>query len=314
MTPAPAIAACRVRACAKVNLDLRVLGVRPDGYHHLATVFQSIDLADELHIEILPRQGVRPGAHAGPSISCTDPRVPCDDRNLVWRAAELLCRRLDIEVPTLHVSIEKRIPPEAGLGGGSADAAAMLLGLNAMLGAPATVERLVDVAAALGADVPFMLMGGTALGTGRGDVLHSLPDLPPHEVVIVHPGFGVPTADAYRWFDAAGGGQGITPAWPVAASEWTWALDACRNDLQPPVFSRHPELARVVETLRRDGARLAAMTGSGSALFGLFAPGGKAGEAARGLARPGRFVAMSRTVGRTDFDQLTRPVLAAGLR
>ena len=305
MTPAPPIPACRVRACAKVNLDLRVLGVRPDGYHDLATVFQSVDLTDELRIE--------PGRHEGIVITCSDPRVPRDERNLVWRAAHLLCRELDVELPALQISIEKRIPAEAGLGGGSADAAAMLLGLNAMLGTPAPVEGLLDFAAVLGADVPFMLMGGTALGTGRGDVLHSLPDLPPHEVVIVHPGYGVSTAEAYRWLDEMGAGEGTVPEWPARTSGWSRALEACRNDLQSPVFGRHPELAGVVEALRCDGARLAAMTGSGSAIFGLFAPGDDAAGAAQRLAGTGRVVVTARTLGKADFDRLTRPVLTAAL-
>lgn len=306
MTPATALPACRVNAFAKLNLDLRVLGVRPDGYHELATVFQSVDLGDVLHIES--------GGSGGIEIACSDPRVPRDDRNLVSRAAHHLCRALELEVPDLRVRIDKTIPTQAGLGGGSANAAAMLTGLNAMLGKPASPLRLTAVAVTLGADVPFMLLGGAALGTGRGDILRPLPDLPLYEVVIVHPGFGVSTAEAYRWFDQARRVEAPSPVWPTTSTGWGEALAACTNDLEAPVASRHPEIAGLVRTLRAGGARLAAMTGSGSGVFGLFAPGEAAAQVARRIAGAGRFVTIARTLGKAEFDRLTLPALVSGDR
>lgn len=293
--------ACRVTACAKLNLDLRVLAVRPDGYHALATVFQSIELGDVLHIT--------PGGPRDLELSCSDAGVPCDERNLAWRAAQALRRALGIDLPPLRVRIDKVIPAEAGLGGGSADAAAMLAGLNAMLGLRASRDDLASVAATVGADVPFMLLGGTVLGTGRGDVLHPLPDLPPHEVVVVHPGFGVSTREAYGWFDEGGPPENMAPVWPKTSAGWGPVLPACRNDLQPAVCRRHPAIAELVDALTSQGAQLAAMTGSGSAVFGLFPVGGPARDIAARLAGGGRFVTVARTLGRAEFDRVTRPVL-----
>src|SRR4030095_9235707 len=184
-----------VRAHAKINLDLRVLGTRPDGFHELRTVFQALALHDT--VECIPREG--PFA-----IECDAAGVPLDRANLVWRAADALWRSLrrDGPVRDVLVRIQKRIPLQGGLGGGSTDAAATLLGLTHAWRVPVRGNQLVDVASTLGADVAFFLSGGTALGLGRGDEIYSLADLPRHWVVLLIPGFGVATVDAYGWYDA----------------------------------------------------------------------------------------------------------------
>ena len=184
-------------AFAKINLDLRVLGVRPDGYHDLRTVFQSLALHDVLTFT----------RRTGPfTIECDDPTLPVDRRNLVWKAASLLWRtvgRRRGETPRdVVVGLRKRIPQAAGLGGGSADAAMTLLALSRLWDLDVDLPTLSRLAARLGADVPFFLVGGTALGLGRGDDIYPLADLPRTHVVIVRPRFGVSTTDAYGWYDA----------------------------------------------------------------------------------------------------------------
>src|SRR3954453_13297038 len=251
------------RAHAKVNLDLRVLGTRADGFHELRTVFQTIELHDTLTcIE-------QPGAFA---LRCRTPGVPLDDSNLVWRAGASLWTALgrEGEPRDTRVTIDKIIPMQAGLGGGSADAAAALLGLG-RLGGGVPLTLLREVAAGIGADVAFFLSGGTALGLGRGEEIYPLVDMPPHFLVIARPPFGVSTAEAYAWYDedrAAGLRevrelQLLPVPWPSRAAQMI-------NDLEPPVMRRHQEIGALKAQLRELGAMAAAMSGSGSAVFGLF--------------------------------------------
>jgi 4-diphosphocytidyl-2-C-methyl-D-erythritol kinase len=256
---------------------LRVLATRTDGYHELATVFQTLALHDVLTIR---------AAEEGVTIACSDPGVPTDRRNLVWRAVELLRREAGSAAPHAGVAIDllKHIPSEAGLGGGSSDAAAALVGVTALWGLEPGRDVLVRLARELGADVPFFLRGGTALGVARGDELVPLPPLPVLPVVVARPAFGVSTAEAFRWFDEDARGGGSSPeAWPAEASGWVGALARCRNDLEGPVTARHPEIGRIVGALRARGARLAAMSGSGSASFGLFDDAAAARAAAEAL-------------------------------
>lgn len=255
----------RVRAHAKINLDLRVLGTRPDGFHELRTVFQAIGLHDS--VECVAREG--PFA-----IECDVAGVPLDRANLSWRAAETLWRSARRTGPLRDVLVRltKRIPLQAGLGGGSADAAATLLGLLKLWRLPVRPSQLTDVAATLGSDVPFFLSGGTALGLGRGDEVYPLADLPRHWIVLLVPGFGVSSADAYRWYDdereASGGAnrrepQYVPGPWPSRAAQMI-------NDLEAAIARHHPEIDQMRAALRRSGALAAAMTGSGSTVFGLF--------------------------------------------
>jgi 4-diphosphocytidyl-2-C-methyl-D-erythritol kinase len=291
-----------VRAHAKVNLDLRVLGSRPDGFHELRTVFQTIELHDTLTcLE-------RPGPFA---LKCRTPGVPLDDSNLVWRAAAALWKALGRagDPQDSAVSIEKAIPMEAGLGGGSADAAAALSALGRLWGGvPVTLLR--EVASGIGADVAFFLAGGTALGLGRGEEIYPLVDLPPHWIVIVRPPFGVSTAEAYGWYDedrAAGLKEDprelqILPVpWPTRAAQMI-------NDLEPPVVRRHPEIQAVKAALRDAGAVAAAMSGSGSAVFGLFRSRAAADKVIRPLSRGGARAVLTRTLTRAEYERRARPV------
>src|SRR5262245_46690882 len=231
-------------AHAKINLDLRVLGVRPDGYHDLRTVFQSLALHDTLTFT------GRPGRFR---IECDDPTLPIDRRNLIWKAASLLWRTMSRrrgDIPRdVVVQLRKRVPAKAGLGGGSADAAIALVGCAQAWQLDVDPPTLNRLAARIGADVPFFLNGGTVLGLGRGDDLYPLVDLPRTEVVIVRPRFGVSTVEAYGWYDREPrravreiGRRVLHEKWP----EWASGL---RNDLEPAVIRHHPTIAQIKSAL-----------------------------------------------------------------
>jgi 4-diphosphocytidyl-2-C-methyl-D-erythritol kinase len=290
-----------VRAHAKVNLDLRVLGVRADGYHELRTVFQSIELHDTLVC------ADRPGPF---TLKCRVAGIPLDSENLIWKAAAALWTALGRpgDVRDTTVTIDKRIPVQAGLGGGSADAAAALAALARLWGgAPMTLLR--EVGVRVGADVPFFLAGGTALGLGRGEEIYPLVDLPPHWVVIVRPPFGVSTAEAYSWYDddrAAGLREvrelQILPVpWPSRAAQMI-------NDLEPPVLRRHPEIGTLKAQLKEAGAIASAMSGSGSAVFGLFRTRAGAERVVKPLSRNGARASVTRTLSRGEYERRARPI------
>ncbi|HQZ39728.1 MAG TPA: 4-(cytidine 5'-diphospho)-2-C-methyl-D-erythritol kinase [Vicinamibacterales bacterium] len=293
-----------LRACAKVNLDLRVLGLRPDGYHDLRTVFQSIALADTVTLRTT----------RGPfELTCDDPGVPTDRRNLVWKAASLLWRlaRLGRGQPrNVAIHLAKRIPAAAGLGGGSADAAVTLAGLNRLWRLGLDETSLSRVASRVGADVPFLLVGGTALGLGRGDDIYPLADLPQVHVVILRPGFGVSTVEAYRWYDEdarrPGRSRRSAPLRRATPPRWpAWAA-SLGNDLQLSVVRHHPTIGRIRQALVEAGAVTALMSGSGSAVFGLFERAEAARRTARDLARPGWMAVATRTVTRGEYQRLLR--------
>lgn len=291
-----------VRAHAKINLDLRVLGTRADGYHELRTVFQAISLHDT--IECRPREGSF-------AIECDTAGVPLDASNLIWKAAQTLWRSLrrDGDVRDIVIRLQKRIPLQAGLGGGSADAAATLLGLARVWRVPAQPSQLTDVASTLGADVPFFLSGGTALGLGRGDEVYPLADLPRHWVVLLIPGFGVSTGDAYGWYDGErdlGRGQAVREPqyvpgpWPSRAAQMI-------NDLEAPIARHYPEIEQMKLSLRRVGALAAAMSGSGSTVFGLFQKRGDAVSAVERLSGAGWRVLLTESLGHGEYLRRSRP-------
>ena len=290
-----------VRAHAKVNLDLRVFGTRPDGFHELRTVFQSIELHDTLTCM------ERPGPF---TIKSRAAALPLDESNLVWKAAAALWRVLGRpgDPRDTAVTIEKEIPMEAGLGGGSADAAAALLAFARLWGG-APVSLLREVAATIGSDIPFFLSGGTALGLGRGEEIYPLVDLPVHWVVIVRPAFGVSTAEAYSWYDedrTAGLKeprelQVLPVPWPSRAAQMV-------NDLEPPVMRRHPEITEIKAALRNGGAVASSMSGSGSAVFGLFRTRAAAARLLGPLARGGARTLLTRTLTRAEYERRSRVV------
>jgi 4-diphosphocytidyl-2-C-methyl-D-erythritol kinase len=288
---------------AKVNLDLRILGTRPDGYHDLKTIFQSLALFDSVTVS----------ARRGPlQVICDEPDIPTDHRNLVWKAASLL-HRVSTGKQTaprdIVIDLRKRIPSEAGLGGGSSNAAMTLLALNALWKLKLDLPTLTRIGSRLGADVPYFLVGGTALGLGRGDDIYPLADMPPVHVVILRPGFGVSTADAYGWFDEDArralkepAPRQLPPGWPA----WSASL---RNDLEIPVVRHHPAIGRIRQSLLDAGATFAAMSGSGSAVFGLFERSDAARRTANDLARPGWLSLHTRTLSRRDYGRRLSQVL-----
>jgi 4-diphosphocytidyl-2-C-methyl-D-erythritol kinase len=290
-----------VRAYAKVNLDLRVLGTRSDGYHELRTVLQSVALHDTLLCAATRGDFV---------VKCRTPGVPLDQTNLMWRAAAALWSALKRPGAPREVTItlKKEIPLQAGLGGGSADAAAALLGLGRLWGS-APIALLREIGSGIGADVPYFLSGGTALGLGRGEEIYPLVDLPTHWVVIVQPPYGISTAEAYAWYDedrAAGLREPREPQllpvpWPTRAAQMI-------NDLEPPVVRRHPDIATVKSVLREAGAVAAAMSGSGSAVFGLFRSQAAARRAVKPLSRGGTRAWLTRTLSRAEHERRARAV------
>ncbi len=288
---------------AKINLDLRVLGTRPDGYHDLKTVFQSLSLFDT--VTVSARRGAL-------TVTCDEPDIPTDQRNLVWKAASLLHRVATGKSSAprdIAIDLRKRVPSEAGLGGGSSNAAMTLLALNKLWKLNLDPPTLTRIAARLGADVPYFLVGGTALGLGRGDDIYPLADMPPIHVVILRPGFGVATADAYQWFDEESRRVAKEPAPRAIPAGWPAWSATLRNDLEVPVVRHHPAIGRIRQSLIDAGAAFAAMSGSGSAVFGLFERADAARRTANDLARPGWLSLHTRTVSRRDYARR----VAAGL-
>ncbi len=296
-----------IRAHAKINLSLRVVGSRPDGYHELETVFQSLWLHDLIAFE----------AHdALFSLSCSDPAVPADERNLVWKAAALLweCAGFAGAPRGVQARIVKRVPAQGGLGGGSADGAATLRALDALWRTRVGEDRLDMLARSLGADVPFFLCGGSALGVGRGDVLRPQDDLDRADVLLVFPPFGVSTPEAFSWFDQDGAGaagtegnvgrssasSGVGRSSAPSGVGRSSVFASIRNDLQPPVSRRHPEIELICSRLRSLGAEAASMTGSGSTVFGLFGRREAAVAAAGVLESEGWRTLVTRTAGRHE--------------
>ena len=255
--PATASSAVRLRSLAKINLDLRVLNKRPDGYHNLRTIFQTVSLADNIDIEHTSSRRL--------SIELIS-NVEIAGSNLIEKAAEALA------IPgRFRIRLTKRIPMGGGLGGGSSNAAAMLLAIPALTKKTVKLDRLIDIASQLGSDVPYFLLGGTALGVDRGTVLTPLPDLPPYPAILVTPNIHISTASAYRDLNR----QNAERRTPNAERIWILDTDSpgewpFANDFEQVVFPREPRLESIKGKLRKSGAGLALMSGSGSTVFGIF--------------------------------------------
>lgn len=265
-----------LRAYAKVNYSLDVVGVRADGYHELRTVMQSISLADGVEIR-RASQGFDlrvdpPHADVGPP-----------EGNTVYRAWRLLCDRVGSELP-VRVTLRKEIPPGAGLGGGSADAAAVLRGLDRLFGLGLSDDELRDVGKGVGADVPFCVPGGTALGEGVGEVLSPAPSPPDHRLLVVKPRRGADTAKVYRAYDAGDGGGNATGRVlrALRSGDLAGLAGAVGNDLAPVTKAMIPEVAELERSLLEAGAMGVSMTGTGTAVYGLFRD---EDEAARAVGR-----------------------------
>jgi 4-diphosphocytidyl-2-C-methyl-D-erythritol kinase len=279
----------RLPAFAKLNLRLDVLGQRPDGYHELRTIFQTVSLHDELRLRNTRDSAISLSIHGNHALS----QEPFQ-KNLVYRAVDALRRELKIRAG-VEIELRKTIPAGRGLGGGSSDAAAALLGYVRLTKAKLAAERLMEIASSLGADVPFFLQGGRALGISRGDEIYPLPDIPKLTILIVSPReIHVPTPDAYQWLSAAPLTLTKSPAvsklWKFCALCWSAPEGGLSNDFEKPVFQRHPRLAQIKRALLRAGASEASLAGSGSAVFAVFPSPALARRAAVGFPDDQTFV------------------------
>jgi 4-diphosphocytidyl-2-C-methyl-D-erythritol kinase len=248
---------------AKINWRLRVLGKRPDGFHELCTVLQTVSLADSIRFE--PSDEL--------TLECDSFGIPTDGRNLILRAAELLKRRYSVKVGA-RIRLLKRIPAPGGLGGGSSNGATALLGLSALWRIAPRPGELGSMAAELGSDVPFFLEGGTALGTGRGTEIRKLPEIERRSMLIVTPDVHVATADAFRGLNL----KRLTKTDPesilkLCRNEAQGLFDgrsALKNDFEASVCELFPEIERVRRTLLDSGASGVLLAGSGASVFAVF--------------------------------------------
>ena len=261
-------------AFAKINLGLRVLGRRPDGYHEIRTLFQTISLHDTLSFETAPGGRLE--------LTCTDPSIPTDETNLVVRAAGALRERFGVTA-SARVRLEKVIPAGGGLGGGSSDAAVTLAALAVLWGVETDAGELAEIGARLGADVPFFLTGGTAAGKGTGADIQPLPDAPKMHLCVVTPGVHVSTAEAYKALGArALTKPDVAANLSVSRAEAEFSDSSCdvwSNDFEAVVVRLYPEVGRAREALKQTGARRVMLSGSGSSVFGVFESEAEAGRA-----------------------------------
>jgi len=309
-----------LKAYAKINLGLAVLGRRPDGYHELRTVFQSVSLADRLEVRLSPgRRAVR--------LEVAGFEVPAGKSNLAARAAESVLAELKLRA-RVEITLDKRIPPASGLGGASSDAAAVLRAVCLLSGRTLPGDRLLRLAAALGSDVPFFLYGGRALGLGRGEEVYALREEPRRHCVLFFPGEGMSTVEAYRslrrpaltpqtagprinrkkkfdWVERIGLFCGAVNECPESASSARGRSSGryrkMENDFEPPVFRKFPVLRQAKEILLQGGAETASLSGSGSAVYGLFRDSSRARRAAQQLEARAQHVCVVRTVSRREF-------------
>ena len=303
----------RIPALAKVNLRLEVLGKRPDGFHELRTIFQSISLRDELRLRSTRKSGIELRVRGNVSLS----NEPVEG-NLVYRAVDALRQELR-QRDGIAIELCKAIPAGRGLGGGSSDAASALIGYLRLVKKQLPRERLFEIAAALGADVPFFLEGGRALGIGKGDEIYPLPDIPKLHLLVVSPNaIHVPTPDAYRWLDAAKlnaaqltNSAGNPRLHRFCALSWSLQGSPLLNDFEDAVFQQHSRLAELKRDLLQNGATEALLAGSGSAVIGVFPSPAKARRAAVGFPLDQTFVC--ETVSRDSYRRLiqSRTVLCA---
>jgi 4-diphosphocytidyl-2-C-methyl-D-erythritol kinase len=301
----------KLRSFAKVNLGLEVLGTRADGYHELRTLFQTVALHDDLVL--------RERRDAEVTITCDHPAVPLDDTNLAVRAAREV-QRFGRVARGVAIELTKRIPVAGGLGGGSSNAAVVLLGLDKMWRLGLGPAGLHPLARRLGADVPFFLLGGTALGLARGDEVYPLRHQIQAQVVIVDPGRPLSTAAVFRRLDAS-----LTPReetrtiFRFVSSDLDGtglSFPVLTNDLEPPALEEAPDLAEQVAHIRGilvgEGALMASLSGSGSSYFGLFDAPARAQRAQARLAAQGFRAWRSRTLSMDQYRRMCSPSPSTG--
>ena len=282
------------RSFAKINLHLQVMGRRDDGYHELLTVFQTVDLTDLLTLELV-------GSDI--QLVVSEGNAPEGPENLIYRAAQGFLERW-APAAGVRVDLKKRIPIGGGLGGGSSDAATVLLGLQKMLATPASRDDLLDLASQLGADVPYFLWGGTACGRGRGDWIECLPDLEERPVCLVTPPIEISTAEVFGALQASD--EPLRPEY--VHEEWTqgpdWhAMDLGWNDLEQRVMNRFPVMRDVYNALVEAGASVVRLSGTGATLFAFF-EGGTEPPGLLAKLPSGSRVVQTRTLTRSSLDRL----------
>lgn len=280
----------RLHALAKINLALDVLGKRPDGYHDVRMIMQTISMYDDLNLEIKKEPGIELRTNLA--------YIPTDSRNLAWRAAELLMQEFGIR-DGLKIDLEKYIPVTAGLAGGSSDAAAVLIGVNRLFGLGLSTEELMERGVILGADVPYCVMRGTALAEGIGEKLTRLPSVPGCHVVVGKPAVNVSTKTAYESLNT----DSIT-ARPdidgmiecIQKGDLYGITSRMKNVFEPGIARKYPVITEIAELLCRHGAMNAIMSGSGPTVFGIFEKKGEAEKAAAALreSRKARTVHLTR--------------------
>ena len=251
-------------AFAKLNLTLDVLGKREDGYHDLQSVMQTISIRDDVEIDV--------GTGKPWKLLCTDESIPTDERNLAWKAAKVYCEAMGKDPDGLEIRITKRIPSGAGMGGGSADAAAVLRALNRHYGEPLSILALAELGAQVGSDVPFCTLCGTAMVEGRGERLRKLPDIPDCIFVVVKPDFSVSTPELYKKID-----ETVIALHPdnkamesaLLAGNLELVAGNLLNVFDPVVTKDHLELNYIKSICNTYGAMNRQMTGSGSAVFAI---------------------------------------------
>ena len=252
------------QAYGKLNLTLDILGKREDGYHDLKSVMQTVSLCDDIEIDV--------GTGKPWCLKCDKEGIPCDQRNLAWKAAKLYCEALGKDPDGLEIRITKRIPSQAGMGGGSADAAAVLRCLNAYYGNPLSAFELADLGAQVGSDVPFCVVGGTCLCEGRGELLTKLPDMPQCVFVICKPEFSVSTPELFRKIDEVDildhPDHGAMEQ-ALLAGDLEQVARKVYNVFDPVVAASHPAVDEIKAVMGEYGAISSQRTGSGSVVFGI---------------------------------------------
>lgn len=322
-----------VRSFAKINLGLKIGPQRPDGFHELRTVYQTIGLYDLVRVDLQTGSGIE--------ILCKDPAVPPDETNTCYKIADRVIKTVGYRGKVV-IHIEKQLPVQGGLGAASSNGIAALLGLERELGVQLAADDKLRIAAEVGSDLPLFLIGGTVLGVGRGEEVYPLLDLPTLNVVVVTPRIGVSTPQAFaRWDDLVAreaeltrsGAAGTIGKFSRTVYDWlsecllrpgsatgepasgvpagsgdraeTPLLDLVRagieNDFERVVFPQYPDLREVKRVLEREGARYASLSGSGSAIYGLFATAEEAREAAERMRASGHAAAATNTLSREQY-------------
>jgi 4-diphosphocytidyl-2-C-methyl-D-erythritol kinase len=285
----------RIRSFAKINLALSVLGRRTDGYHDIQTVFQTIDIGDVIEFR----------TSAQLELHCIDLPGIRREENLVWKAASLLTSSFDLKNGA-EITLRKNLPAGSGLGGGSADAAATLLGLRRFWNLGISGSDLVSIAEKLGSDVPFFLTGGTALGSGRGEKILPLPDLPLHHLVIIFPGVHVSTAEAYRSLNL--GLTSLQQDHRIQSFCGQVQTDGSNltgifNDFETSILPAYQAIREAKQFLEEQGATVALLSGSGSSVFGFFSDEESAFAATRRATREAWRVFPAKTLSRVEYSQ-----------